>query len=127
MNDWREDLYSYVTNNVTLTAVISQRFHWQQLPDATYPATRFFAVSREINATHGGSAGHEVLTVQFDHLDTDPDSARSVALAFRGELNGSKVSANNFSGARLTFESDDFRDDAETYRITQEYQLHHAE
>lgn len=122
---FRSDLFAYVTGDAAVAALIGSRFYWTALRGDAYPASRFVVVNRDRNTGHSGPNTVETFDIQIDHYSADPDEVEAVALAFAAILNGVKAPASGISGAMQTNETDQFQDDGELFRLTQEYRIHH--
>lgn len=106
-----------------LTALISTRYYYQQLPPGvTLPALRWFVVDLNRATAHDGSAGNEIRRVQFDIFAEEGDDADAVAEALKAGLGGFKGS--DLSGKVMT-ELDRFLQDDQTWIIQQDYLLHY--
>jgi len=118
----RSDLYDYITADGSIVALIGTRFYWLQLPEnVTYPATRYFVVSRQRTAAHDGSTGLDTITIQIDILAEDDGQAESVSTAFKAALDGFKDSP--LSGLMIN-EYDQFEGEGNLWRVTHEYLIH---
>lgn len=120
----RTDLFDYVVADAGVSALIDTRFHWLQLPESvTYPAARWFVVSRGGHTGHDGPAGLQTVNVQVDVIGESDGDAESVGEAMKAALDG--VKSGSLSSIMIN-ETDTFEDADNLWRITQEYLVHHA-
>lgn len=123
----RTALYSMVTNDAGVAALIGTRFYWRQLPEAvSYPACRYMIVSSERRTAHDGYAGLETSSIQIDVISDTSASCRAVSAALRAALDGVKDATYGIKSMR-TNELDEFEESANLWRIVLEFLIHYAE
>ncbi len=127
---FRTDLKTFVDADAGIQASLGTspvRFYWQQLPEGvTYPAARYFIVSRPPNTAHDGPSGLETAVVQIDIVGPDAAAIETAAEAFKTAMNGKRATVNNIKGMILQSEIDSFEDADNLMRIVHSYLIHHG-
>lgn len=114
-------LFDLATNNGGISALISTRFYWRQLPEAIiYPACRYMVVSSERTTAHDGATGLEIASIQIDVIGETSASCRALAAAVKAALDGVKDATYGIKSMR-TNELDEFEEADNLWRIVLEF------
>lgn len=120
-------IYSLLTANVGLSALIGARVYPIVLPEApTLPAIRYQFAGGASEPTFETS-GMQRLRVQFDCFGADPDSADATRSALINALNGYQGLLSDgtyLQNADLIQSVDFFENDARQYRCMVEFYLY---
>lgn len=121
-----EALWSGCTGYLAINNLIGQRLYPVKLPqNPTYPAVIYRRVSNFGLLTHGGPVGFDTARFQFDYYGANYSDCRSVANAFRTYLEGYTGLMDEVCLSVVVFlnEMDEWGDEVEVYRISQDYKI----
>lgn len=114
-----EDVYSELSGDAGLSALVSTRIYPQWLPqETTLPAVTFTQVSENPQNTIGGELALRNHQYQFDIFATSYASAQSVVAA----LNTAVQSASAFQAYRLT-QQELYEPQTEVHRVSVDFSL----
>lgn len=114
-----EDVYSELSGDAGLTALVGTRIYPQWLPqDTTLPAVTFAQVSENPQNTIGGELALKNHQYQFDVFASSYSSAQAVAAA----LNTAVAGASAFEAYRLT-QQDLYEPQTEVHRVSVDFSI----
>lgn len=120
-------IYSLLSNDVTVTGLVSTRIYPNQLPNqATYPAIIYSQVSEEFDSSKDGPIPTGIFTYQFDIYASTYPAAQNIANAIKSTLDWytGTVAGKNVSRIKKGDESDDvWEDDKELIHVVQNYSI----
>ncbi len=114
-------IYSTLTNDATLAALVGSRVYPSKLPQAvTFPAVMFTRVGGPRDVHLSGASGSGRPRYRFDCWADTHDGAEAVFNALRDAMDG--------LGAVAAMDATDLYDsDEDAHRITIDYYHHHQE
>lgn len=119
-----------MTGRSAISTLISARLHPARLPnDTTYPASVYTRIGGERLHAMGGPVGTGKPVLQLDHFAQTYSEAKSVATAFRQELDGftGTMGSTAVDCVWIDDEEDIYEEAVKLYRVRQTYTLWHTE
>jgi len=122
-----EALYSRLTSDVAVSALVGSRVYNTRLPQGpTLPCVTYTRVSTVADMAHDGPVGYELARYQIDAYATTFETIRSLADAVRNCLNGysGTVLSTVIHAVLLDDQVNEWGDLLDVWRITQDYMIH---
>ena len=114
-----QDVYSELSGDAGLSALVGTRIYPQWLPqNVTLPAVMFFQVTENIQNVIGGELGLRNHQIQFDVFADDYSTAQSVVAA----LNTAVANASAFKSYRLT-QQELYEPQTEIHRVSVDFSI----
>jgi len=123
------ELYTRLTNDAGISALVSAKVYPVQLPqDVVLPAIVYFKVSGPRLHHLGGASGRAHARFQIDSWAATPLAAKNLADAVRSSLGGFTGTLTAIKASiKLDNERDDYEDGILAYRVIQDYIINHTE
>lgn len=128
-------LYSYLTAQSAVTSLVSTRIYPLAAPqDAAMPFVVYQRISDRHEHHMGGASGVATATIQLDAYASTYLSAKAIAEALRGELQGYRGTMGSYAvrrchldGTQDDYEPSETAGDKGTWRVSSDYQIAYHE
>lgn len=123
----RTAVFDLATNDSGISALISTRFYWRQLPEAiAYPACRYMVVASDRTTAHSGPTGLDIASIQIDCIGETSASCRALVAAVKTAFDGVNNPTYGIKSMR-TNELDEFEEADNLWRIVLEFLVQFVE